>query len=89
MRRRSAADRSLIDSFKARTAGEQAAALAAYKRALALDRSVSVAHRGIGLIAYQQGDKDTARRELQEYVNSGQGITDRRYIERILREVTQ
>ncbi len=87
MRRRSTADRSLIDSFKARTAGEQAAALAAYKRALALDKSVSVAHRGIGLIAYQQGDKDTARRELQEYANS-QAIADRRYIEKILREVT-
>ena len=89
MRHRKEADKALIESLKQRAGEERAAARAAYLRALELDPTLALAHRGIGLVAYQQGDKQTTRDELQAYLRGTQKVTDKRYIEKILAEVAQ
>lgn len=72
---------------QAREESELTSALAAYRRALALDPGLGEAHRGLGLAAIDQGDAETARRELEQYLGSGGKILDRRFIEALLREL--
>lgn len=60
------------------------AATAAYERALTLDPSLADAHRGLGYVALSRGDKVTARKELEQYLQSGSYAADRRFIRTIL-----
>jgi Zn-dependent protease with chaperone function len=61
-----------------------AAAVAAYDRALAIDPSVAEAHRGLGYIALHRGEKETARREFEQYLHAGTHVADRRFVQAIL-----
>jgi predicted Zn-dependent protease len=71
----------------ARHARELASAVAAYHQALALDPALAEAHRGLGLVAIEQGDAAGARRELGTYLASGP-VIDRRFIESLRRELS-
>jgi predicted Zn-dependent protease len=59
----------------------------AYRRALELDSGLAVAHRGLGLVARERGDRAGTRRELEVYLASGGDLPDRRFIEHVLAEV--
>ena len=63
---------------------ERERAAAGYRRCLELDPSAAVAHRGLGLLAQQQGDTQTARRELSIYLAQAPAAADRRYIVHVL-----
>ncbi|UCE86952.1 MAG: M48 family metalloprotease [Deltaproteobacteria bacterium] len=89
MRARESVDEERIEAYRARAEQELEISAAEYARALELDPSMALAHRGLGLVAYDRGDRETAREELQRYLEEADQIRDRRYIERILREVSQ
>ncbi len=55
-----------------------------YRQGLSQDRNFAMAHRGLGLVAYAEGDGQTASNELNQYLNLGREIHDRRYINNIL-----
>lgn len=77
-----------VASLRARVDGERAAAEAAFRRALGLDPSFGPAHRGLGLLARDRGDRATARAELSLYLRDAGVAADRRAIERVLQEVS-
>lgn len=85
--RRPRPDAALVDSFRSRRTDEQAAAEKGFRKALALDPTFAPAHRGLGLLARDRGDRATARAELSAYLRGTEAIPDRRSIERILKEV--
>ena len=88
MRRRRQPDAALVKRFEEMAEAEQKAAMSAYRRVIALDASLAAAHRGLGLIALRMGRKETARRELEQYLQDASAPRDRRFIERILKEIT-
>jgi predicted Zn-dependent protease len=61
-----------------------AEAAAAYERALALDPSVAEAHRGLGYVALQRGDRAVARRELERYLTQAPQAADRRFVQALI-----
>jgi beta-barrel assembly-enhancing protease len=65
-------------------AHEMADAIAAYDRALVLEPKVAEAHRGLGYIALARGDKLTARRELQQYIDLAPQAADGRFVRALL-----
>lgn len=58
-----------------------------FRRALELDPSLPLPHRGLGLAAHQRGDRATARAELSTFLASSPGPQERRPVERILKEL--
>jgi predicted Zn-dependent protease len=86
-RKREQPDDDLVESYEKRASEELDAAAAAFRHALELDPSLAIAHRGLGLVARQRGDRETARRELDAYVQAVPASTERRWIDRILREL--
>ena len=78
---------SLVESFRSRRAEEQAAAEKGFRRALAVDPTFAPAHRGLGLLARDRGDRATAHDELSAYLRGADSVPDRRSIERILEEI--
>jgi predicted Zn-dependent protease len=89
MRRRERPGRSLFTEYEWRVDKELAEADEEFQHALELDPSFVRAHRGIGLVAYQRGNDETARQELSAYLNGDSRVFDRRYIERILGKVSR
>ncbi len=86
-RRRSSLKKEQVESFEAGAARQLVAATAAYELALELEPLLALAHRGLGLTAYRGEENGTALRELSLYLDSGTGVRDRRFIERILEEL--
>jgi predicted Zn-dependent protease len=86
-RAREGLDQKRVEAFEARAPQQLEYAAAAYQRALELDPALALAHRGLGLAAYQRGDEETARAELQRYLSDSTKILDRRFVEHILEEV--
>ena len=82
-----AVDDERIGAFQDRVPRELESARAAYLRALELDPDLSLVHRGLGLTAYDRLDRSTARTELELYLNDSTRVPDRRFLERILKEV--
>jgi len=84
-------DQTLDDELTAGMAARRdefhAAAIEAYEQALARDATFARANRGIGLVACAQGDGTRCRRQLNRYLNSGESITDRRYINTVLKKL--
>src|SRR5262249_1162745 len=78
--RRLRPDAGLIESSRARRADERAAAEKGLQKALALDPTFAPAHRVLGLLARDRGDRALARAELSAYLRSTDSIPDRRSI---------
>jgi len=71
-----------------RQQGERAAAAQAiphYLKAISVDRSYPDAHKGLGLVHFQLGDKSQARRALESYLSIAPQANDRAYIEEYIR----
>jgi predicted Zn-dependent protease len=71
-----------------RQQGERAVAMQAiphYLKAIAVDRSYPEAHRGLGLVHFQLGEKPQARRALETYLSISPQANDRAYIEEYIR----
>jgi hypothetical protein len=77
----------LIESMRARRDEFYAAAVAAYEAAQARDASFANAHRGMGLVAWAQGNRTLCKDELTLYLASPDPISDRRYITTVLRKM--
>ncbi|GIW42221.1 MAG: hypothetical protein KatS3mg076_2798 [Candidatus Binatia bacterium] len=80
-------DRKIVESFRSKAPEEFEAALEAYRRALSLDPSLALAHRGIGMVAHARGERETASKALRAYLAGRPDAPDRRYVEKILREL--
>ncbi len=89
MRRGERPGESHFAEYEQRVDAELAEADEEFQRALELDPSFVRAHRGIGLVAYQRGNHETARQELSAYLNGDSRVVDKRYIERILEKVSR
>jgi hypothetical protein len=61
-----------------------ASARQAYQESLSIDKNFAHAHRGLGLVAYAEGEKEVARKSLTYYLTHAKDITDRPYINNIL-----
>jgi predicted Zn-dependent protease len=78
---------SMVKEYRERAAGERESARSGFLRSLALDPSITRAHRGLGLLAAEEGKKEEARKELTIYLARGSDVEDKRYIEGVLRKV--
>lgn len=71
-----------------RQQGERAVAMQAiphYLKAIAVDRAYPDAHKGLGLVHFQLGEKPQARRALETYLSISPQANDRAYIEEYIR----
>ncbi len=59
----------------------------AYLKALGLDAAFPEAYRGLGLVAFEEGENDAARDYLKKYLAGNKKAGDRRYIERLLEKI--
>lgn len=75
---------SMAEPFRRRSAAERESARGGFCRSLALDPSIARAHRGLGLLAAEEGKNGEARKELEIYLASESGVEDRKYIEEVL-----
>jgi len=64
--------------------GAAEAALAEYRRAVALDAAYPEPYRSIGLVLYKRGDKAAAREAFEKYLSLAPQATDRAYIEQYI-----
>ena len=78
----------LVDSFKNQKKQLYGSAKNDFMKCLELDQSFAVAYRGLGLIAYDEGNKQIAVANLSLYLEKGEKINDARYIRALLREVS-
>ena len=74
----------LVEEYRKKKAESLAAARQAYQQALAADSNFATAYRGLGLVAYAEGDRRAARAALGQYLARGRDISDRRYINNIM-----
>jgi predicted Zn-dependent protease len=74
-----------LAEFREQKQSQLTLAVEAYERALELDSELARAHRGLGLVAHERADRETAERELGAYLEAKPKATDRRYIEWLLR----
>jgi predicted Zn-dependent protease len=79
----------LVERFRQQKAAHLDKARQSYRQALDHDQDFVTAHRGLGLVAYAEGDHRTAREELKRYLDRGRDISDRRYINNILGRIQQ
>jgi beta-barrel assembly-enhancing protease len=71
-----------------RQQGERSVAARAiphYLKAISVDRSYPEAHKGLGLVHFQLGEKPQARRALETYLSIAPQANDRAYIEEYIR----
>jgi predicted Zn-dependent protease len=74
--RRVGPDAALTDSFRSRRADEQIAAERNLRKALVLEPTFASAHRGLGLLARDRGDRGAASAELSAYLRSTESIPE-------------
>jgi predicted Zn-dependent protease len=76
----------LIGEVSRQRGGEDGAeaALAEYRRAIALDGAYPEAYRAIGLVLYKRGDKAAAREAFAKYLSLSPQATDHAYIEQYI-----
>lgn len=74
----------LVVEYRNKKQALLASARAAYQQALTVDNAFSHAHRGLGLVAYAEGQSKSARESLTYYLKHAKEITDRPYITNIL-----
>jgi len=74
----------LVERFRQMKAAHLDKARQSYRQALDHDKEFAMAHRGLGLVAFAEGDHQAAREALKHYLDRGRNISDRRYINNIL-----
>jgi predicted Zn-dependent protease len=78
------------DLYRARAgAGDRDHARAAYERALEFDPCQARAHRGLGLLCAQQGDKEAAVENLRKYTEEAGNASDVPYIQKYITQLSQ
>jgi predicted Zn-dependent protease len=73
-----------VSQFRGKKQALLATATQSFRDALALDEGFAEGYRGLGLVAWANGDAAGARTSLKQYLDRGKEIKDRRYIESIL-----
>jgi predicted Zn-dependent protease len=61
----------------------------AYRQALTLDSRLSMAERGLGLVYLGRGEHDAARERLTTYLAQNKNISDRDYINNLLKGISK
>jgi beta-barrel assembly-enhancing protease len=64
--------------------GGAEAALAEYRRAIALDAAYADPYRAMGLVLYKRGDKAAAREAFEKYLSLAPQAKDRAYVEQYI-----
>ena len=77
-------DKEAVSQFRGKKQELLATAAHSFQDALALDKGFAEGYRGLGLIAWANGDAAGAKTSLKQYLDRGKEIKDRRYIENIL-----
>jgi len=77
-------DKEAVSQFRGKKQALLATATRSFQDALALDEGFAEGYRGLGLVAWANGDAPGARTSLKQYLDRGKEIKDRRYIENIL-----
>jgi predicted Zn-dependent protease len=77
------------DLYRARAAaGDRDQARAAYERALELDPDQARAHRGLGLLCAQEGEKESAVENLRKYTEEAKDAPDVPYIQKYITQLS-
>lgn len=79
----------LIAEFQKRRKELLISARQAYEELLQVDKHFAHAYRGLGLVAYAEGDTEKAQKLLTHYLAHAQGVTDRPYINSIIGRLDQ
>jgi predicted Zn-dependent protease len=74
----------LVAEHRGKKQERLAAAREAFQESLKIDKHFAHAYRGLGLVAYVEGDSRVARDSLTRYLTHAKEITDRPYINNIL-----
>lgn len=74
----------LIGEHRNKKQARLTSARQAYEESLRVDKSFMHGHRGLGLVAYAEGENKMARESLTRYLTHAKDITDRPYINNIL-----
>jgi predicted Zn-dependent protease len=74
----------LVAEYRNRKQTLLATARQAYQESLGIDKNFAHAYRGLGLVAYAEGESKAARESLTYYLTHAKDITDRPYINNIL-----
>jgi beta-barrel assembly-enhancing protease len=77
-------DDDLVAEYRNRKQTLLASARQAYQASLGVDKNFAHAYRGLGLVAYAEGESKAARESLTYYLTHAKDITDRPYINIIL-----
>jgi len=89
MRRLQTVDDKAVAAFQAEAVTHRDAARRAYRKTLSIDPSFGTAHRGLGFLAFNEGDKEKAKMEFETYLNMSKNIWDYKYIRKILEELSK
>jgi len=77
----------LVAEYRSRKQALLTSARQAYEQSLSADGKFSYAYRGLGLAAYAAGESKTASESLTYYLTHAKDVTDRPYINNILRRL--
>lgn len=80
-------DDKLVAEFEKRRTEFYQSAEDAYRKALALDATLPLVERGLGLVNLGRGEYDAARERLNAYLAHNKNISDREYITNLLRGI--
>jgi beta-barrel assembly-enhancing protease len=80
----SAPNKELVAEFRGRKRTLLASAKQSFQESLAFEAQFAEAYRGLGLVAFAEGDVMAARVALRQYLAKGKDIKDRRYIDHVL-----
>jgi tetratricopeptide (TPR) repeat protein len=79
----------LVAEYKENSEENYKKALEFYEKALSAKPDLLVVYRGIGYIAYAQGENEKAISSFETYLTLDEHLDDRLYVERLLRELTE
>lgn len=79
----------LVAEFEGRRNAFYQSAEKAYQQALSLDKHMLVALRGLGLVNLGRGEYDAARERLGTYLAQNKTVSDRGYINNLLKGINQ
>lgn len=74
----------LVAEYRNKKQALLSSARQAYQESLNVDKNFAHAYRGLGLVAYAEGESKVARESLTYYLTHAKDITDRPYIKNIL-----
>lgn len=78
-------EKEFLAAFQAERPQNYERAVAHYQAALAARPGFALAHRGLGMVAHAQGRSADAIAALQVYLASDDDLSDRRFVERIIK----